>query len=78
MSRTKKPEIVDVVIVNSVMWAKGVGKGLKEVRVKGWGSYYQARDRSGWEFATMSRILALQVSQGSILLLQGYDFLYVM
>jgi hypothetical protein len=35
MSWTKKTEIVDVVIVNSVMWAEGVGKGVKGVRVHG-------------------------------------------
>ncbi len=27
LSRTKKDVIVDVVVVNSVMWAEGVGKG---------------------------------------------------
>jgi hypothetical protein len=26
---TKKTEIVDVVVVNSIMWAEGVGKGGK-------------------------------------------------
>jgi hypothetical protein len=36
LSRTKKTEIVDVVVVNSVMWAEGVGEGVKGVRVKGW------------------------------------------
>jgi hypothetical protein len=42
---------------------------VKGVRVKGRGSCYQARDLSGWGFATMSKILALQVSgvlRGSI------------
>jgi hypothetical protein len=27
VSQTKKTVIVDVVVVNSVMWAEGVGKG---------------------------------------------------
>ncbi len=44
---------------------------MKRARVKGWGSCYQARDQRGWEFATMSKKLALQVSWGSLLLLQG-------
>jgi hypothetical protein len=35
LSRTKKTVIVDVVIVNSVMWAEGWGR-VKGVRVKGW------------------------------------------
>jgi hypothetical protein len=49
--RTKKTEIVDVVIVNSVMWAEGWGRGErgKSQRV---GSSYLARDQSGWGFDT--------------------------
>jgi hypothetical protein len=48
MSKTKKTVNADVVIVNSVMWAEGVGKGWKGVRVKGWRSSYQARDHAEW------------------------------
>jgi hypothetical protein len=62
--------IVDVVVVNSVMWAKGWERG-ERARVKGWGSCYQTGDQSGWEFATMSKKLAFQVSWGSLLFLQG-------
>jgi hypothetical protein len=29
LSQTKKTEIVDVIVVNSVMWAEGMGKGWK-------------------------------------------------
>jgi hypothetical protein len=54
--------IVDVVIVNSLLWAEGVGMGVKGVRVKGWGSCYQVGHQRGWQFATMTKILALQVS----------------
>jgi hypothetical protein len=60
--------IVDVVVVNSVLRD---GKGVKGARVKGWGIYYQTGDQSGWEFTTMSKKLALQVSWGSLLFLQG-------
>jgi hypothetical protein len=63
--------IVDVVIVNSVMLAEMAGNGVKGAWVKGWGSCYQAMDQSGGEFATMSKILALQVSQGSLLFMHG-------
>ncbi len=31
----KKTVIVDVVVVNSVMWAEGMGKGWKGVKVTG-------------------------------------------
>jgi hypothetical protein len=61
------PEIVDVVVVNSIMLAEGGGEGVKGARVKGWGSSYQARDQSGWEFAPMSKNLVFQVSRGSSL-----------
>jgi hypothetical protein len=57
---TKKTMIVDVIIVNSVMWAEGWERGE-------WGSCYQTGDQSGWEFATMSKKLALQVSWGFLL-----------
>ncbi len=46
--------IVDMVSVNSVMWAegwergKGV-KGVKGVKTKGWGSCYQTGNQGGWE-----------------------------
>ncbi len=67
--RTKKTGIVDVVIVISVMWAKGWGRGVrgKSQRV---GSSYLARDQSGWGFATMSKKLAFQVSRSFLLFLQ--------
>jgi hypothetical protein len=61
----KKTMIVDVVVVN-VMCNVGLGGGkwVKGARVKGWGRCYQAGNQSGWEFATMSKKLALQVSRG--------------
>jgi hypothetical protein len=69
----KKTEIVDVIVVKKAMWAEGGGggEGVKGARVKGWGSSYQIRDQSGWEFATMSRKLAFQVSRGSLLFARG-------
>jgi hypothetical protein len=74
----KKTVIVDVVIGNSVMWAEGGGKGVKG-EVKGWGSCYQTGDQSGWEFATVSKKLALQVSRGSLFFARGsfYSCLYI-
>jgi hypothetical protein len=62
----KKTVIVDVVVVNSVMGLKGPrgGKGVKGVGIEGWDSCYQARDQSGWGFASMSKTLDLQVSWG--------------
>jgi hypothetical protein len=56
-----------------LMWVKGDGKGVKRIRVNGWGSWYQAGDQSGWEFATMSKKLALQVSQGLLFFCKGFD-----
>jgi hypothetical protein len=35
------------------------GEGVKGARVKGWGNSYQARERSGWSFTTMSKKLTL-------------------
>ncbi len=46
---------------------------MKGNRFKGWGSSYQARGQSGWEFATMSKKLAFQVSRGSLLLCKGFN-----
>jgi hypothetical protein len=63
LSQTKKTEIVDVAIVNSVIWAEGWGRGERG-KSQGVGSSYQTRDQSGWEFATMSKKLAIQVSWG--------------
>jgi hypothetical protein len=34
--------------------------------------YYQARDQSGWEFTTMSKKLALQLSRGSLSFCKGF------
>jgi hypothetical protein len=68
----KKTVIVDVIIVNSVMWAEEVER-VKGARVKGWGSFWQAGDQSGWEFATMSRKLALQESRGSFFSCKGFN-----
>jgi hypothetical protein len=70
LSRTKKTVIVDVVIVNSVMWAEGWER-VERGKSRGWGSCYQTGDRSGLEFVTTSKKLALQVSRGSLLSLQG-------
>ncbi len=46
------------------MWAEG-WEGMRGEKAKGWGSCYQTGDRSEWEFATMSKKLALQVIGGS-------------
>jgi hypothetical protein len=62
----KKTVIVDVVIVNSVMWAEGWQRG-KRGKSQGWGSCYQTGDQGGWEFVTTSKKLALQVSKGLLL-----------
>jgi hypothetical protein len=59
---TKKTVIVDVVYVE--LWGE---KGVKGVKAKGWGSCYQTGDQGGWEFVTMSKKLALQVSKAGIL-----------
>ncbi len=66
LTRTKKTGFVDVVIVNSVILAEGWERG-EGAKAKVWGSCYQTGDQSGWEFATMSKKLALQVSWGSLL-----------
>jgi hypothetical protein len=71
VSRTKKTEIVDAVVVNSVMRADGGGEGVKGDKSQWVGSSYRARDQNGWELATMSKKLAFQVSRGSLLFLQG-------
>jgi hypothetical protein len=55
----KKTKIVDVVVV--IVRAKGVGGGEGGLESKGEGSWFQARDQSGWEFATMSKTSAFQV-----------------
>jgi hypothetical protein len=65
----KNTVIVDVVIVNSVMWAEGWERGERD-KSQGVGHCYQTGYRSGWEFATMSKKLALQVSWGSLSFLQ--------
>jgi hypothetical protein len=46
---------------------------VKGVKAKGRGSCYQTGDQGGWEFVTTSKKLALQVSWGSLLSLQGVD-----
>jgi hypothetical protein len=56
----KKTVIVDVVITHNVGQRGGKGvRGNRKLRV---GSCYQARDQSGWGFATMSKTSAFQVS----------------
>ncbi len=80
LSWLKKTKIVDVVVVIqcSVGWRGG--KGVKGVRVKGWSSCYQARDQSGWGFATKSKTLAFQVSWEPLLLFTRdsiNDWLYI-
>ncbi len=66
MSQTKKALIVDVVMVNSVMWAEGWERGERG-KSQGWGSCYKAGDQGGWEIITTSKKLALQVSRGSFI-----------
>ncbi len=51
----KKDVIVDVVIVNGIMWAEGWERGERD-KSQGWGSCYQT--------GTLSKKLALQVSRG--------------
>jgi hypothetical protein len=46
----------------TVVWAKGVGGGEGRLESKGEGSWFQARDQSGWGFATMSKTSVFQVS----------------
>jgi hypothetical protein len=41
----------------NIVWAKGVGGGEGRLESKGEGSWFQARDLSGWGFATMSKTL---------------------
>ncbi len=55
------------------------GKGVKVVKTKGWGSCCQTGNQGGGKFVTMSKKLALQVSRGSLLFLQGVerDCLYI-
>jgi hypothetical protein len=57
------------------MWAEGWegGKGERGegAKTKGWGRCYQTGNQSGREFVTMSKKLAIQVSRGSLLFLQG-------
>jgi hypothetical protein len=47
----------------------GGGKGCLES--KGEGSWFQARDLSGWEFATMSKTSVFQVSGFFLLQYKG-------
>jgi hypothetical protein len=46
---------------------------VEGARAKGWGSCYQTGDQSGWEFATMSKKLALQVSWGFLFFCKGFN-----
>ncbi len=64
--------IVDVVIVNSVMWAERWDR-VKGAKAEGWGSCYQIGDWSGWEFATISKKLTLQVRWGSYYSCKGFN-----
>jgi hypothetical protein len=57
--RIKKTEIVDVVVV--IYGLKGVGGGERILESKGESSWFQARDLSGWGFATMSKTSVFQV-----------------
>jgi hypothetical protein len=43
------------------------GKGVKGEKAKGWGSFYQTGDQSGWGFVTTYKKLALQVSKGFLI-----------
>ncbi len=49
------------------------GKGVKGVKAKGWGSWYQTGDQGGLIFVTTSKELAHQVSRDSLLLCKGFD-----
>jgi hypothetical protein len=40
---------------------------------KGEGSWFQARDMSGWEFVTMSKASVFQVSGFLLYITKGYD-----
>ncbi len=62
--------IVDVFVVNSVMWAEGWERGERG-KSQGWDSCYQTEDQGGWEFVTTSKKLALQVSRGPIVFCKG-------
>jgi hypothetical protein len=66
LSWTKKTVIVDVVIVDSVMWAEGWERGERG-KSQGWGRCYQTGDQGGWEFVTVNKKLALQVSKGFLI-----------
>ncbi len=66
--------MVDFVLVNSKMGAEGWERGERG-KSQGWGSCYQTGDQGGWEFATTSEKLALQISRGSSL--KGFDKLAV-
>jgi hypothetical protein len=61
-----KIEIVDAIIVNSVMWAEGWERGERG-KSQGWGSCYQTEDQGGWEFVTTSKKLAFQVNRGFLI-----------
>ncbi len=48
VSRTKKTEIVDVIVVNSVMWAEGVGRGERGKSQRLGRSYWQGTRVDGY------------------------------
>jgi hypothetical protein len=66
----KKTVIVEFVLVNCRMGAEGWERGERG-KNQGRGSCYQTGDQGGWEFATTSKKLALQISRGSSL--KGFD-----
>jgi hypothetical protein len=68
--------IVDVVFVNSVLWAEG-WEGGERGKAKGWDSCYQRGDQSGGGFSITSKKLALQVSRFLIIFARGsIDYMY--
>ncbi len=72
MFQIKKTEIVDVVVV-IWYWARG-GVGVRAgLESKGEGSWFQARDLSGWEFATMNKASVFQVSGFFLYSARGYS-----
>ncbi len=64
----------------SIVRAKGLGGVEGGLESKGEGSWFQARDLRGWEFATMSKTLVFQVSGFFLFTAQGvthgYYYLY--
>jgi hypothetical protein len=67
VSRTKKTEIVDFVIVNSVMWWGSGERGKSH----GVGSSYQAKDHEWMGICHHEQETGLPSKSGSFIILQG-------